>query len=224
MSTRDEIEEKRCGIRERIQAGGSVLIGIGGEWKQNPGKEDEEKLILREEVERAYDSLYQLIKDRDYFVITTVTDGQIWKSPLDPKRIAAPCGNIGWRQCAKACTKDIWEEGEIPDGICPHCGSLLVPNTIRCGCYIEEGYLPQWEAYTRWLSRTLNHPLTVLELGEGFALPTVIRWPFEKTVFLNQKAYLYRVHSRFSQISGEVKEKGTGIAEDSVEFINGFWK
>ncbi len=30
------------------------------------------------------------------------------KSGLDPKRMVAPCGNVTWRQCSKACTKDIW--------------------------------------------------------------------------------------------------------------------
>ena len=113
----------------------------------------------------------------------------------------------------------IWELGEVPDGKCPHCGSALVPNTVENGHYIEEGYLPQWKAYTEWLARTLNKKLTVLELGEGFGTPTVIRWPFEKTVFFNKKAWFYRVHHEFYQISEELKEKAEGVESESVSFI-----
>ena len=93
------------------------------------------------------------------------------------------CGNEQWKQCSRACTKDIWEPGEIPDGLCPHCGAPLTGNTIHAETYIEEGYLPQWKAYQEWLGRTLNRRLLALELGEDFRMPKLIRWPFEKTVF-----------------------------------------
>lgn len=81
----------------------------------------------------------------------------------------------------------------------------------------------QWNGYTSWLSRTLNRKLVILELGEGFLQPTIMRWPFEKTVAINQKACMYRVHKTFYQIADEIKEKATAVKADSVEFITG-WK
>lgn len=92
----------------------------------------------------------------DYFIVTTNIDAEIFRSRLDASRITAPCGNETWRQCSRSCTKDIWEPGEIPDDICPHCGAPLCGNTIDADSYIEEGYLPQWMAYTRWLTGTVN--------------------------------------------------------------------
>lgn len=206
-------------IRHRLLNSQKILIGIGGEWRQNPDTKQPERIEARPEVINGYLSLYKLIKDRDYFIITTVTDGEIFRQPFNPDRIVAPCGNITWRQCENACTKDIWEEGEVENGRCPHCGSALVPNTSSCKNYIEEGYLPKWKAYTEWLTRTLNKSLTALELGEGFLTPTVIRWPFEKTVFFNQQAWLYRIHHEFPQISEELKERAEGIRANSVDWI-----
>lgn len=81
----------------------------------------------------------------------------------------------------------------------------------------------QWNGYTNWLSRTLNRKLVILELGEGFLQPTIMRWPFEKTVAINQKACMYRVHKTFYQIADEIEEKATAVKADSVEFITG-WK
>lgn len=196
-------------IVEEIKSCDKLLIGIGEEWIAE-GNED---------IQLLYHKLQNLIQDKDYFIVTTVTDGEIRKSSLVQSRIVAPCGNVTWRQCSKSCTKDIWEPGEIPDDICPHCGQPLTGNTIEAEDYIEEGYLPQWNAYTRWLSGTLNKRLVLLELGVGFQTPTVIRWPFEKTAMVNKKAHLYRIHGKFAQLSEAVKGKADSISENSLEFF-----
>ncbi len=77
----------------------------------------------------------------------------------------------------------------------------------------------QWNGYMNWLSRTLNRKLVILELGEGFLQPTIMRWPFEKTVMINQKAYMYRIHKTFYQIADEIKDRATAVKADSVEFF-----
>ena len=48
-------------IRKQIEECEKLLIGIGAEWKfeKNP------------EIKQAYEALYQLIKDKDYFIVTT---------------------------------------------------------------------------------------------------------------------------------------------------------
>ena len=188
-----------------------VLVGLGEEW-------DGDK---RPDIQEGYEALARLLDGKDYFIVTLNTDGKIFESSLDEKRIVAPCGNDHWFQCEKACTADIWEESvaEEMDGVGPHCGAPVIPNTVRAGKYIEEGYLPQWNAYKQWLSGTLNRKLTVLELGAGFEYPGIIRWPFEKTAYFNNKAKFYRVNKTFFQISEELKDKAEGIQADSVKFI-----
>lgn len=247
-------------IRElegRLKKSERVLVGIGEEWQL--GQEDRQD----REVLKAYEALYQLIKDKDYFIITMATDAVIFDTALGneqelvaakgddreeflgcenadaqmvarmeqifPKkdvprdtrkdRIVAPCGNDTWQQCSLACTKDIWEPGEVPDGCCPHCGAPLIGNTIKAQVYIEEGYLPYWERYTRWLAGTLNRETLILELGVGFGNPGVIRFPFEKLVYFNQKAFLCRVNGRFPQIAKELEGRAEGVKEDSKIFL-----
>ncbi len=196
-------------LKDRIKECDKLLIGIGEEWNKDSVPE-----ILK-----AYEKLADLVKEKDYFIVTTVTDAEIFNSSLDSRRITAPCGNETWRQCSESCTKDIWEPGEIPDDICPHCQAPLTGNTIEAKNYIEEGYLHMWKKYTSWLSGTLNKNLMVLELGVGFETPTVIRWPFEKTVSINNKAVMYRIHDKFYQLSPEIKDKAVSIAMNSVDYI-----
>lgn len=200
---------------EKIASAQKVLIGIGQEWKAGGCLSAREN----DRVRKAYEGLRRLVKDKDYFIVTTLTDGAVYEAGFDRDRIVAPCGNEHWLQCAKACTKDIWEEGEVEGLSCPHCGGPLTANTIKAEHYIEEGYLPMWRAYQSWLAGTLNRELAVLELGEGFNAPTVIRWPFEKTVFFNRKAWMFRVHREFSQVAAEISERSTPVAEDSAEWI-----
>ncbi len=77
----------------------------------------------------------------------------------------------------------------------------------------------RWNLYTEWLSRTLNRKLVILELGEGFKYPQIMRWPFEKTAAVNNKAHLFRVHKTFHQIPDEAAEKATAVKADSAEFF-----
>ena len=44
------------------------------------------------------------------------------------------------------------------------------------------------ERYMKWQTGTINRSLVILELGEGFATPTVMRWPFEKIIYFNRKS------------------------------------
>ncbi len=108
---------------------------------------------------------------------------------------------------------------EIAFPRCPKCGSVLAFNRISTPGYLEEGYLPQWKKYQKWLQGTLNHRLCILELGAGMEYPSVIRFPFERVAFFNQKAELFRVHSRLYQMPAELKGRGVSIQADPADFL-----
>ncbi len=77
----------------------------------------------------------------------------------------------------------------------------------------------RWDEYMQWLMGTLNRKLLLLELGEGFENPSVIRWPFEKTACLNLKSCLYRVHGKFPQLPENLDGRGCSEAMDSVRWV-----
>ena len=217
------MENRKTEAIEKVKEAQKVLIGIGKEWAL---REDEKDIRFRHlsdpvqtELKEAYEALYELIKEKDYYIVTTLTDGAVYEMPFDKNRIVAPCGNIHWRQCSKACTKDIWEESEVPDDVCPHCKAPLTGNTIKAETYIEEGYLPRWKDYMKWQTGTINRSLVILELGEGFVTPTVMRWPFEKIIYFNQKSRLYRINENFYQLPKETEERGVSVHENSVRWM-----
>ena len=82
----------------------------------------------------------------------------------------------------------------------------------------------QWNEYTKWLQQTLNRDLLVLELGVGFDMPTLVRWPFEKIAMLNNKAFLYRVNENFPQLPDDIGDKGDSVKMTVGEFLDTIFK
>ena len=93
--------------------------------------------------------------------------------------------------------------------------STINPKRMVCP-YINEDE-KQWDFYNKWLSATLAKKLLVIEIGEGFNNPNLIRWPFERIVMINDKAHFYRVHSTFYQIPKEIADKACTMKINSYE-------
>lgn len=185
----------------------------------------------------AYNKLARIMEGKNYFIVSLNQDSIIEKSELNTERIVAPCGTTKLLQCNENCKNLLWESSiyvkkiceevgrktdvleELERPICPNCGKELVFNNVHAAQYNEEGYLERWKVYTKWLQGTLNHKLCVLELGVGMEYPNIIRWPFEKIVFYNQKAKFIRVHHKLFHMSEELKEKGEAISENAVKYL-----
>lgn len=183
-----------------------------------------------------------ILADKNYFIVSTATDSRISSIPWKKDRLVMPCGTAVRKQCFKKCghvIQDVTEEererleaffeelfaGHFPDGgipeltKCENCGAIMVLNNIFAENYDEEGYLEQWQLYMKWLQGTLNRRLLVLELGEGMRFPSVIRWPFEKIVYFNNKAAFVRVHEKLYQMTEELSEKGWGIPKNAIAWL-----
>ena len=59
-----------------------------------------------------YDNLLKLLKDKDYFVITTNVDHQFQKAGFDKKRLFYTQGDYGLFQCAKPCHQKTYDNEE----------------------------------------------------------------------------------------------------------------
>lgn len=102
-----------------------------------------------------YDRLLELVKDKDYFVLTTNVDHCFQKAGFDKKRIFYTQGDYGLFQCSKPCCQETYDNEEsirqmllaqgyqidttgeltIAEGIAPKRAipSELVPHCPHCG-------------------------------------------------------------------------------------------
>lgn len=187
----------------------------------------------------AYSSLSQLLHGKNYFIVSLCTDSLIEEAGFNSKQIVSPCGNMNFLQCENNCSNELYVcdnnlENDIIKALllddiemlsaysmpmCDKCRSKLVYNTISANKYNELGYLRKWENYTKWLQGTLNKKLCIIEVGVDFTFPTVIRFPFEKMTYFNQKAFLYRVHEQWHQLAAELNGKGMSIPLNGIDFF-----
>ena len=181
-----------------------VLIGIGEEFSDAP------------DALKAYNKLSKDLEGKNYFIVSLCMDDIIYESDLNPDRIVTPLGGKRKKQCPDACENALYDTDVET---CPICGKSLIYNNILAENYIEDGYLPMWEKHKVWLTGTLNKALMIMELGVSLRLPQVVRWPFERVALLNNKAFFLRVNEKLPQINAELKDKGKGVAENSVKWI-----
>ncbi len=220
---------------ERIKEAEMILVGIGEEFSPHLPEAEKKNSFLRSryyesipsdhEVIQAYNRLRSLIGARPYFVVTLNTDDLIYRSDMEDDLIVAPCGSMAKMQCGEHIVGAHEICGQVLDSndeslaVCPECGKPLCFHTVESDGYMEQGYLPQWEKYKRWLSCTLNRKLCILELGAGFKYPQILRWPFEKVTMYNNKAFLIRVSSSFPQLAEEIAQKGLSIAASPLDLF-----
>ena len=152
-----------------------------------------------------YEQLFDLVQDRDYFVITTNVDHCFQRAGFDKHRLFYTQGDYGLFQCSKPCCQETFDNEEtvramvaeqrdlrIPSELvprCPHCGAPMTMN-LRCDdSFVEdEGWHRASERYQDFLRRHQNMHVLYLELGVGGNTPIIIKYPFWQMTAQNKLA------------------------------------
>lgn len=188
------------------------------------------------------EKLAGLLAEKNYFVVSVAMNDCIAQAPWKRGRLVMPCGSSQKLQCSGGCDEEpialtesekellkeimqgLYRAEPAPEkpalfGNCESCGAARILNNIYAENYNEKGYLEQWGLYTKWLQGTLNRKVLILELGVGMKFPTVIRFPFEKVAYFNQKAEFYRINEKLYQMTEELHGKGCGISQNAIDWL-----
>lgn len=181
-----------------------------------------------------YKKLFQLVKDKDYFVITTNTDDQFLKSGFDEERFFRTQGSYSKLQCSKACHDKLYDNEElilkmientdenlkIPSElipICPICGEEMDLNLRKNSYFVEDS---QWHkqnrSFVEFRQKALDGKLLLLEFGIGFNTPIIIRFPFDELLKSYENVNLARFNR--SHLEMTVKQNGNYylVGEDEL--------
>lgn len=167
-----------------------------------------------------YEELFNVIKDKDYFVITTNGDDLFYKTSFDKKRIFSMQGSYSKFQCQDACHDKLYDsepyvtrmlEGFDEDSLmileediprCPICGKYLKPNLRIDQNFVENKHVNQ-EGYMDFIDDN-DENIVFIELGVGFNTPVIIRYPFESMTYDNPNAVLIRVNNQLFSVPDEI--------------------
>ena len=184
-----------------------------------------------------YNKLYEAVKDKDYFVITTNVDHCFQKAGFDKKRLFYTQGDYGLFQCSEPCCQETFDneavvlemlnrqkDMKIPTElvpVCPHCGKPLTMNLRSDDKFVEdEGWHLASERYENFLRTRANEKILFLELGVGYNTPVIIKYPFWQMTAKNPNAIYACINKGQAVCPPEIRHKSICINDDISYVIN----
>ena len=191
-----------------------------------------------------HEVLLELVRDKDYFVITTNVDHCFQKAGFDKKRLFYTQGDYGLFQCSEPCCQETFDNEKtvramveaqgfaVADGVltmtvpsellpgCPHCGRPMTMN-LRCDNKFaeDEGWHAAAERYENFLRTRDGQKILFLELSVGYNTPVIIKYPFLRMTAGNPKATCACINMGQASTLREIEERSILIDGDIAAVI-----
>lgn len=183
------------------------------------------------EENETYLNLYNIVKDKKYFVITTNVDGRFIDSGFDKDKIFAVQGDFSLFQCSKPCRQETFynekyiremikykKEMKIPSELvpkCPYCQRNMSMNLRADNTFVEDkNWFEQKNNYENFLNISKNSKILFLELGVGFNTPSIIKYNFWKMTLNNQKSCYASINLGECYCASEIEKQSICINSD----------
>ncbi len=152
-----------------------------------------------------YNELLEIVRELDYFVLTTNVDHCFQKAGFDRQRLFYTQGDYGLWQCSKPCHDQTYDNEEvvkkmvaqqekmrIPSELipcCPVCGAPMSMNLRSDDTFVQDdGWYAAADRYQDFIERHQGMKMLYLELGVGSNTPGIIKYPFWQMTADNPKA------------------------------------
>lgn len=189
------------------------------------------------EVGKPYKDLFSIVKDKNYFVLTTNVDHQFQRAGFNKKRLFYTQGDYGLFQCSNGCHNKTYDNEEIvrkmvaqqkdmkiPTELIPRCPKCNKPMTMNLRCddlfVQDEGWYLACNRYQDFIRRNGNSHILYLELGVGMNTPGIIKYPFWQMTAKNKNAVYCSVNSELSYVPTEIQNQSVVIRNDIARVLD----
>ncbi|MEH7097222.1 hypothetical protein [Neobacillus vireti] len=181
-------------------------------------------------------NLYELVKDKNYFVVTSNTDSHFTLAGFQKERLFEIEGNSRYLQCSHGCHNRIYpgdeilskmaqhqENGKVPLDLipmCPECdGPMQVHVEVDRYFLRGQSWQTSYQAYQEFIHNAHGRKLVLLELGVG-ARNQLIKAPFMNLTSIEENA-TYITFNRGSElfIPDVIASKSIGIDGNIAEVL-----
>ena len=187
--------------------------------------------------EPTYEKLLHLVKNKDYFVLTTNVDHCFQKAGFDRKRLFYTQGDYGLFQCSAACHQETYsneaqikqmteqqKDMKIPADLIPYCSRCGAPMTVNLrtdGTFVQDkGWYKASERYNEFLKKHENLHVLFLELGVGDNTPVIIKYPFWNMTLKNKNAVYACINYQEAYCPPQIEKQSVCIQEDIGKVID----
>lgn len=185
-----------------------------------------------------YDKLLHLVKDKDYFVLTTNVDHCFQKAGFEKQRLFYTQGDYGLWQCSKPCHNKTYDNEiivkkmvkmqqnmRIPSELiplCPRCGAPMSMNLRADNTFVEDdGWYAAAKRYQDFLRCHKEGNVLYLELGVGSNTPGIIKYPFWQMTAKNPKAVYLCINNGEAICPKEIERQSICINGDIGTVLKG---
>ena len=183
-----------------------------------------------------YEALLRLVRNKDYFVLTTNVDHCFQKAGFEKERLFYTQGDYGLFQCSKPCHQKTYDnemlvrrmvreqkELKIPSELvpcCPVCGRPMIMNLRSDQHFVEdEGWHRAAERYQVFLDRHKDRKILFLELGTGMNTPGIIKYNFWRMTYEWKDAAYVCINLGEAYAPAEIRMKSLCINRDIGEVL-----
>lgn len=184
-----------------------------------------------------YEKLLALVKDKEYFVLTTNVDHCFIKSGFDKERLFYTQGDYGLFQCSKPCHNKTYDnetivkemyakqkDMKIPSELipkCPICGREMSMNLRADDTFVEDdGWHAAQNRYSRFIEKYADKKIVFLELGVGGNTPVIIKYPFWQMTFANKNATYICINYGEAVCPEQIENRSICINEDIAAVLD----
>ena len=183
-----------------------------------------------------HQKLLQLVRDKNYFVLTTNVDHLFQNNGFDKARLFYTQGDYGLFQCSTPCHDKTYDNEEIVRKMvaaqknmrvpaelfprCPKCGEMMTTNLRVDDTFVEDdGWRAAAKRYENFLRKNLLGGIVYLELGVGGNTPGIIKYPFWDFTAENPRAKYICVNFGEAFVPKNIAAQSLAINADIKDFL-----
>ena len=185
---------------------------------------------------KVYLDLLDVVKNKDYFVLTTNVDHQFQLAGFDKERLFYTQGDYGLLQCSKPCQDKTYDneaiiremivkqkDMRIPSELipyCPTCGSPMRTNLREDHTFVQdEGWYKAAYRYQAFIDKNKTSHILYVELGVGANTPAIIKYPFWQMTVQNENAVYACLNLGEVGVPAQIKEQSICINQDIAQTL-----
>ena len=188
------------------------------------------------EKNKVYSGMIEIVKNKDYFIITTNVDHQFQLAGFDKERLFYTQGDYGLWQCSVPCHQKTYDneaavrqmmekqkDFKIPSELIPYCEKCGAPMTMNLridSTFVQdEGWDRASRNYRNFLISYKKSKILFLELGVGGNTPGIIKYPFWNMAAGNSSSIYACINRGESVCPSEIKGRSILLDTDIKEIL-----
>jgi len=187
---------------------------------------------------RVYELLFELVREKDWGVLTSNVDALFARSGFDPARVCSIQGDFAFLQCLTPCSNQLWPSAPVIERLlpeiepdtqalrnprlaptCPRCGGAVFFNVRGGDWFVEAPWRRQFAKLRDWVAAAPNDRLLVLDIGSGFNTPSVVRWPMERTARSIATARFVRINRHNPELHVDLGSRALSVADGALAVL-----